>query len=174
MVPQLPLPSTSKAAAAPKQKRPYSRRLRVVIGTPLSYLITIEAANIWSKLFWIRSLLSFEEKKYIEQNFYNFLKNLYLLYIYILKNSFKNDDFPPQTPPPAPASQGACPWAAPPPPTKYRTPHRPPPLKPAPNSAFPRMRRKSPRPLPPPAPNAPKVFTLVLWRSPTPTPSLAR
>ena len=47
-----------REVAAPKQKkRPPSRRIKVVIGAPLSDLITFEAANVWGKLFLRRKIL---------------------------------------------------------------------------------------------------------------------
>ena len=46
--------------AVPTQKKSPSRRMRVVIGAPLSDLITFQATNIWGKLFFIRMLFILE------------------------------------------------------------------------------------------------------------------
>ena len=46
--------------AVPTQKKSPSRGMRVVIGAPLSDLITFQATNIWGKLFFIRMLFILE------------------------------------------------------------------------------------------------------------------
>ena len=55
-------------SGAPKQKRPPSRRMQVIIRAPRSDLITIEAANIWNYLSYQHLRKAFSQLKafYIE------------------------------------------------------------------------------------------------------------
>ena len=46
----------SKRSLPQQKKRPFSRRMGVVIGGPLSDLISFQATNIWGKLFLSRRL----------------------------------------------------------------------------------------------------------------------
>ena len=59
VVPHLPLPSSSRAVASPKQKKTALKEdgsCPVVISAPLSDLPTFQAANIWGKIFLHRRL----------------------------------------------------------------------------------------------------------------------